>query len=272
MRNSHSTDMHPIEQKSKEYRIPENSQPWCNQVSNDFCPLVISLMGFICLISIILIIYLCLRGTFECNKIRHFFRIIRLKIFKQRFSESARLSYGRSIITPHAMDLSAPIDRSFISRINNYTLSNQNRHIWFTDISKSVPPPPTYDESQSLTIHHVIKPKPINPASVYPKSNSTDITDVQQSVVFPNIRCLTLTSSPGTRSSLNRLGNLSRQLLDQNMMGYGLEINEFTRIGASNLPNDEVPPAYDTIISNNVDQSECHSFQECQFISDEFLV
>lgn len=268
MRSSHSTDMYIIEQKSKEYRIPENSQPWCNQVSNDFCPLVISLMGFICLISIILIIYLCLRETIECNKIRHFFHIIRLKIFKQRFSESARQSYGRSTITPHAMDLSAPIDRSFISRVNNYTLSNQNRQIWFTDISKSVPPP-TYDESQSLTIHHVIKPKPINPASVYPQSNSTDIANVQESVVFPNIRCLTLTSSPETRSSLNRLGNLSRLLLNQNMVGYGLE---FTHMGTSNSPNDEVPPAYDTIVGNNLDQSVGHSFQECRFISDEFLV
>lgn len=251
--------MYLTEQENKQHRIPENSTPWCNQVSNDFCPLVISMMGFICLISIILIIYLCLRGTVECTKIRDFFHFIRLKIFPRILNESARLTYGRS------MNLSDPIDRSFIYRVNNYTLPNHQSQIWFTDISKNVAPPPTYDESQFHTLHHAIKPKPIIPATAHTPSSVTHINDIQETV-FPNIRCLTLTSSDEARSTLNRLGNLSHNLLVQNAISREIIHSNFR---SSRLTNDEVPPAYETIVS---DDDYTSTYQENKFISNEFLV
>jgi len=151
----------------------------------------------------------------------------------------------------------SPADRTFNFRANNY-LTNQNRQIWYTDISKNQQPPPTYDESQSFTIRNLIKPMPINP-SVNPKPNDIDVN--LESFVFSNIRCLTLTSNE-TRASLNRLGNLSRQLLEQDVVYMG----ESSR-------NDECPPAYESVIKDSNNETRGNNLSErTYFISNECIV
>lgn len=252
--------------------------PWCSQVSHDYCPFVISLMSFVCLISLMLIIFICVRGSIECAPFRKCILSFRRTFFKRQPNENSRLSYDRSILPPTAMDLSSPINRSFFDRVNNFTHSSPERsgQVWFTDISKTRPPP-TYEESQTYTVRNLIKPVPINPiiTRTYPQNKTaTNITlenefsNEQTAPLFPSYRCLTLTSSPSVRSNLNRLGDLSRQLLEENVFS-------FSRMGSLNINNDEVPPAYDSIIGCIVSQNGevVGTFEgNQQYISNERLV
>ncbi len=257
------------------------AKPWCTQVSHDYCPLVITLMSFVCLVSLVLIIFICIRGSFECTPLRKCIRSLRKKIFKRTLSNASRLSYDRSIIPTSAMDLSTPINRSFFTHIDNYVSSERTEdQVWFTNINPSKPatrPPPSYEESQTYTVRNLIKPVPINPVvRSYPHKESTTIasavSEPQASNVFPTYRCITLTSSANTRASLDRLSQLSRQLLDENTIDLD---TPFTRTGTLNIHNDEVPPAYDSIIGNIFSQhgEVVGTFQgRQQYISNEFLI
>ncbi len=259
------------------------SKPWCTQVSHDYCPLVITLMSFVCLVSLALIIFICIRGSIECTPLRKFVRSMRRKFFKRTLSNASRLSYDRSIIPNSAMDLSTPINRSFFSQIDNYVSNDRDEsQIWFTNINDPKPsatrPPPSYEESQTYTIRNLIKPVPINPViRTFPHKESIPIANTvsvpQTTTVFPSYRCITLTSSANARENLNRLGDLSRQLLDE----YSVDLDTpFTRVGTLNIHNDEVPPAYDSIIGNIFSQNGEVVMGTCQrshqYISNEFLI
>jgi len=84
---------------------------------------------------------------------------------------------------------------------------------------------------------------------------------------------LILTILANARENLNRLGDLSRQLLDE----YSVDLDTpFTRVGTLNIHNDEVPPAYDSIIGNIFSQNGEVVMGTCQrshqYISNEFLI
>lgn len=262
-------------------------QPWCSQVSHDYCPLVISFMSFICLVSFILIIYLCLRSSVECHPLRKCLRSLRKSVFKKHTpSNASRLSYDRSIIPTTAMDLSTPVNRSFFSYVNNFTHASPSRQgqVWFTDVSKTTRPPPSYEESQTYTVRNIVKPIPVNPSRTIQLKNQANEVAIENSAfeniepcnVFPAYRCLTLTSSPNNRASLNRLGDLSRQLLAESaVFEVCSDDGGFSRVGSITVQNDEVPPAYDAVFGNVVSQcgEVVGTFEGNQrYISNEYLI
>ena len=169
--------------------------------------------------------------------------------------------------------------------------SNRNSNIWFTDLSKysrnMPPPPPSYDESQ----HHVtiagFKPRPSYPRKYLSVSairrpeqtlaaantsasivnNAFSMENISENynidhqersaTVFPSYRCIALTTSPSTRATLSRLGDLSRQLLREQQAE---ESNDLDIISANiaTMANflDEVPPPYEAVITNEVEPAQ----------------
>ena len=209
---------------------------------------------------------------------------------RKRRLTASRLAYNRTVQSTSAMSIDAPVNTSFFSRVNNFRHSapDRNGQVWFTDISKTTRPPPTYEESQTqiYSVRNLVKPVPINPIiRTYPIQNGAFLVDNEvrvanviedpaenheptSTVLFPSYRCISLTSSPTARANLQRLGDLSRQLLEQH------RATPFSRVGSLNIHNDEVPPAYDSIVSATI--QEIHEPNQIlpnhPYISNEYLI
>ena len=289
------------QQSSYQYRLQNarnvflTSRPWCSSSndSNDYCPIVIAIMSFVIIISLILILYLCSKSSFKCKSLRKL--VLRLKNKLNKPNRRQRSIYNRSgslsnmnipfseNSTPSSDSAPGILNRfgSFLSSSSSTT--NNTNDIWFTDVSKYARPPPTYEESQQVSntistrqahLNRVIKTYPrklfvsssnVNDAFSMESVNETRIGSNLERIpsrgVFPTYRCLALTTSPSTQAHLQQLGALSRQLLDENGPAD------------SCLNLDEVPPAYETVVSSNNNQlNRARSFMNASRANREFAI
>jgi len=209
----------------------------------------------------LLIIYLCIKTSFECTCIRRFSLSLRNKFTRTTTSSTPSVHSDqprRSNIETLAALRNPTVSQNSRSAFRNITrqLNQHERNIWFTDAySKSTPPPPTYEESQqniisnkSLSIHSA------NVNNAFSIENIHNQAELHPMPVFQNYRYLSLTTSPSTRAQLNRLSNLSRRLLDENQISMDMP-SHLVRQGTLNINNDEVPPDYETVVKNVPDIS-----------------
>jgi hypothetical protein len=176
--------------------------------------------------------------------------------------------------------------------------SSRNSNVWFTDLSKypnrnMPPPPPSYDESQQhvsltgyshkqrpcyprkfLSVSAIRRPEQTSAANTTASivNNAFSMENVcenynidhqeRSSTVFPSYRCIALTTSPSTRATLSRLGDLSRQLLREQQAE---ESNDFDIISANIATMasflDEVPPPYEAVITNVAEPAQTSNRQ-----------
>lgn len=217
---------------------------WCQNAQADYCPLVIALMSIIIILSFVLIIYLCAKTSFRCKFIRNIF---------SRETNSSQPSRSGSIM-------------STLSNRNS-TDNSTTQNVWSTDVSKFPRPPPTYEESQlnkSATVTRVIRayPRKISSLPLNQSANVNSAFSMEQldetvsniqhstlgSSLFPTYRCVSLTTSPPARNTLQRLSALSRQLLEENGITEPIVAND---VFQSTANNDEIPPPYESVITTS---------------------
>jgi hypothetical protein len=162
--------MNSIARNSNErYNINENyyneelyyySKPWCLGI-RDYCPLVISIMSFIIIVSIFLIGLLCYKN-------RRFFKCFRVK------SESTTSLSPRSTASTTSSFNSNQIN---LSRSLNVESLNAVP-VWSIDMTKFTRPPPSYDESEQfqLAFNSVI-PTNFEPVSAFKQFKTANINN-----------------------------------------------------------------------------------------------
>ena len=230
----------------------QSSKTWCNS-QRDYCPLVIALISVVIVITLILIIYLCIKSSFQCSTLRNFIQTLRNKLFKNSSTNNQPRSCNpnRSNLETLAALRNPSVSRASRSAFRSSSMNDRN--IWFIGsfYSKSTPPPPSYEESQKIVRHTKLHTVPLNQsASINNAFSIESINENSPSAIFPSYRCIALSTSPNTRATIQRLGHLSRQLLQEN--GYTDSSNSnFVRVGTLNINNDEVPPDYETAIRSS---------------------
>lgn len=235
-------------------RFKYTHRAWCQSDKADYCPLVIALMSFIILVSLGLILFLCARTSFKCKYLR--------KMFNR--NQTSLQPTTRLNRTMSNLSTLSSINRSAFT-INPIPFQPQS--VWSTDNSKFARPPPTYEESQttkSSKFTRVIRTYPrkmthvpivvqsnqsANVNDAFSMENITEPVRLTRTVnrnVFPSYRCLSLTTSPSTRSGIQRLNSISAHLAGENCTNEQiLQADLFTQVV------DEVPPSYDSVIGCN---------------------
>lgn len=245
----------------------QSSKMWCNS-QRDYCPLVIALISVIILITIVLIIFLCIKNSFQCESLR---RATQRLTNKFRFNTNTVVNQScnqpRSNIETLAALRNPTVSRQSRSAFRNISNHfNSDRNVWFTSNKQTVtPPPPTYEESQNTIIRvktsrnlHKLHSMPLSQSASI--NNAFSIETVNEEIptaLFPTYRCLALSTSPSTRATLQRLSNLSKQLLQENRFNEETT-SALVRVGTLNINNDEIPPDYETVVKStrNVNEAQ----------------
>lgn len=124
------------------YTITTIKEAWCQSDKLDYCPIVISLMSFVIIISFIMIIYLfTTTTTLKCP----------CDILRRRFSRQRRLQRNHHLLnssTNYINNDSSTSSSTFVTlhAINQFnpTTTTTPMSIWWTNT-----PPPSYDELQT---------------------------------------------------------------------------------------------------------------------------
>lgn len=275
LRASNESPLPPIRQQSYKFNniFYTENRPWCQKDLIDYCPLVISLMSFIILVSIILIIYLCIKTSLNCRFVHKLSR----KMFRQRQSSMQTLNVSSNYINEPPPNVAInEVNQLNVISVSQVPVSPDSRRVWCTNLSKysRQSAPPTYEESQLMdriiNANVVVRPKCVPSSSssstnrivrTYPRKAASfsstcssneafseeSLSIANQSAgtsgtsVFPSYRCLALTTRPGAASPVQRLSTLSRQLL-QDDETYPTYLSAI----------DEVPPPYEAVVTTNV--------------------
>lgn len=253
----------------------QSSRTWCNS-QRDYCPLVIALISVVIFITLILIIVLCVKNRVRCRSFRNLVLSCRNKLFKN--SSQQQSQHQHIISNPNRSNLETlnALRNPTVSRASRSAFRSSNlseRNIWFIGnfSSKATPPPPSYEESQKFANRSSLTKLHSNPLNQSANiNNAFSFESINEnsspSAVFPSYRYIALSTSPNTRATIQRLSNLSRQLLQEN--GYTqANTSNFVRVGTLNINNDEVPPDYESVIKS------CQNInQETQVSSVEILI
>jgi hypothetical protein len=214
------------------------TRPWCSQGSSDYCPLVISIILFVILVSLTLILCLWLNFSIRCERLRKY--ASRLRRFVCRKPASNNDPLNNSAMFAHMQPNLIPFDNS----------SSSSDPIWFIGVPKNFKPPPTYAQSQQdlkqkrknrtifvrtceipltepIASNQNIQHQQANINNAFTLEN-LDVLEFQPEIsqnVFPSYQCLTLTTQPRVMT-LQAIA--SQQLFKET--------------------SDEIPPAYDSII------------------------
>jgi hypothetical protein len=230
-----------------------NLKAWCQTNEADYCPVVIGTMSFVILTSMLTIIYLCAKSSFECSWL-HCSIWNKLIYPSQRRQRRRRLNGGFALnSSTNYINDSVSLDS--INHMNSSAsqtapTSSRARAIWWiygghkpvVDGSLSHPniaAPPSYDESQHL--HRIVrperaqivrKPKVVNENAAFCLESSLSSETATPATVgaqFPAYRCLTLTATPTHQPRVFQ----SQHVVD---------------IDSLSMVFDEVPPPYEAVI------------------------